>query len=565
MTIENRPAIRYHRVTTRRRTLHALQCPLEPELLVAEFGDELPPDIALAVREHIAVCDTCGARSHALRQPYELLSSLGAEPVHYVPDLRETVRVRARQGHFMRGVVRRARTVGGGGALVIASAIGVIALVVILLVVTTSNVTPQVVARSTNALAHPGAAAPSGMLVVETDKLVTVTDAGGTSRQIAEVLLVRQQDGKVIRSLPASTQALHLAAAGQLPRFTSVAPDGSYILELLGDASGYTLVAIDSGSGALRYAAKVRLPGGGALPAGASPTSVTYSPDGTTLYLGLSQADPTGNAPRVLVLNAANGSAERVLAPTITSPAPMPPPPGSLPVTAFPNAVPKLDISALPLATISQGAEGTLAVSPDGLWLYDLVIISQGQTPSYGLVRRIDANTGVTVQELAMSGDFTLARFVSAGGKLVLVKGSPDSEAFVLDTSNKGPKLVTDAALGGPGAPTGTVFSGTLSASISADGATLYVAQDVSAAGGLISGHDVWAVNLGNGTILSHLLVQDAAGTILGNGVAGDGALAFALRQGEVLVAAPTLRGTAKPWLVVAGGHPVIALLASLP
>ena len=107
MTIENRPAIRYHRVTTRRRTLHALQCPLEPELLVAEFGDELPPDIALAVREHIAVCEICGARSQALRQPYELLASLGSEPVHYVPDLRETVRVRARQGRGVRICVTR--------------------------------------------------------------------------------------------------------------------------------------------------------------------------------------------------------------------------------------------------------------------------------------------------------------------------------------------------------------------------------------------------------------------------------------------------------------------------
>src|SRR5262249_46901326 len=76
MSVNDRPAIRFHRVTTRRRSLRALQCPLEPELLVAEFAGELPPDVALAVREHIAVCEICGARSRALQAPYELLASL---------------------------------------------------------------------------------------------------------------------------------------------------------------------------------------------------------------------------------------------------------------------------------------------------------------------------------------------------------------------------------------------------------------------------------------------------------------------------------------------------------
>src|SRR5690349_19463753 len=92
------PSVRIQRVTTRRRSLRTLQCPLEPELLVAEFAGELPPDVALAVREHIAVCETCGARSQALRAPYELLSSLGHEPVATVPDLRDTVRKRAGRG-----------------------------------------------------------------------------------------------------------------------------------------------------------------------------------------------------------------------------------------------------------------------------------------------------------------------------------------------------------------------------------------------------------------------------------------------------------------------------------
>src|SRR5574340_1558516 len=87
------PRARYSRVTTRRGTLRPLNCPLEPELISAEFSGELPPDVAHAVREHIAICETCGARAATLRTPYNLLSSLGAEPVPYVPDRSEERRV----------------------------------------------------------------------------------------------------------------------------------------------------------------------------------------------------------------------------------------------------------------------------------------------------------------------------------------------------------------------------------------------------------------------------------------------------------------------------------------
>ena len=94
------PPVRIHRVTTRRRTLRVLNCPLEPELLVAEFAGELPPEVTIAVREHVAVCETCGARSQALRTPYELLASLGDEPVPFVPDLRDAVQLRIHSGRF---------------------------------------------------------------------------------------------------------------------------------------------------------------------------------------------------------------------------------------------------------------------------------------------------------------------------------------------------------------------------------------------------------------------------------------------------------------------------------
>ncbi len=40
------PPVRFARVTTRRMHTQTIQCPLDPEMLVAEFAGELPPDIA---------------------------------------------------------------------------------------------------------------------------------------------------------------------------------------------------------------------------------------------------------------------------------------------------------------------------------------------------------------------------------------------------------------------------------------------------------------------------------------------------------------------------------------
>src|SRR5215469_12083427 len=111
MSESYQPSARFHRVTTRRRNLRVLQCPLESELLVAEFAGELPPEVALAVREHIAVCEICGARSRALQKPYQVIASLGNEPVPYVPDLRDKVRLRLRHGSASRRAWRLTRSV----------------------------------------------------------------------------------------------------------------------------------------------------------------------------------------------------------------------------------------------------------------------------------------------------------------------------------------------------------------------------------------------------------------------------------------------------------------------
>ena len=178
------PPVRFARVTTRRMHTQTIQCPLDPEMLVAEFAGELPPDIARHVREHLMFCETCSARSRALRSPYELLSALGAEPVPYVADLRDSVRVRVRSRRPLHEFVRFTARLGRGGAIALTGLLGVAVIGVFLAVAFLFPAIAGVTTRSQNALTHVPAAASSGILYAETNKLIPITDSAGGAWQV---------------------------------------------------------------------------------------------------------------------------------------------------------------------------------------------------------------------------------------------------------------------------------------------------------------------------------------------------------------------------------------------
>ena len=574
--------LRIHRVNTRRRSLRALQCPLEPELLVAEFAGELPPDVAHAVREHIAVCSTCGERSRALRQPYELLSSLGHEPVSHVPDLRDVVHHRVYSHRFYNGMLRMAGKVGRGGALAIVSIVGLVALVAFIAANVLFSASAWNVSRSSNTLAHVPPAAASGMLFAETDKLVTIQDGSGRSWQVAEVIAVSQRTGAVIHSLPASSNRLQTASASQLPVAIAVSPGGSTVYEVTAPDSSrkQALVAVDVATGEIRFAEPLTYPDGRALAAGIEADALAVAPNGSALYVGLSFIHWGTESPRVLVLNSQTGKVATDFGSGIGATIPMPPPPGSLPASAFPNLVPKLSYYA-DNYTVSVAAHGALAVSSDGQWLFDVLMLSDAHGPQYAVVQRFDTLTGLIQQELAIPGDFSLAEFIAspaqapqatqstsstsqgllaATQQLYLVKGSPDAAVYVVDPSDTGPTLSGMVALGGPASRPNDVFSGSLSVSPSADGTQLYVTQNVTTQDGLINGHDLWLVDTQGMSILAHRLDSGAADAVR----AGTGANspAYILRGGQVLLLAPDLSGTPTNWLDLNGGH-VIRFLAS--
>ncbi len=170
------PPVRIARVTTRRMHTQTIQCPLDPEMLVAEFAGELPPDIARHVREHLVFCETCSARSRALRSPYELLSSLGSEPVPYMTDLRDSVRVHLRSRRALHEMARMTARLGRGGAIVLTGFLGLVVIGVFLGVAFLFPAVAGVTTRSQNGLTQVPSAAPNGILYAETSKLIPITD-----------------------------------------------------------------------------------------------------------------------------------------------------------------------------------------------------------------------------------------------------------------------------------------------------------------------------------------------------------------------------------------------------
>jgi hypothetical protein len=543
--------------------LRALACPLEPELLVAEFAGELPPEVAQAVREHIAVCETCGGRSQALRAPYELLSSLGNEPVPYVPDLRDTVHARVRSYYWAKELARRTAQLGRGGTIVLISVLGLAVLVVVLAGAFLYPALAGVTSRSQNGLTHVPAAAPGGVLYAETNKLIPVTDTSDKTWQVAEVIAVDQRNGAVVRSMPDASGTLHVASQAQQP--VAVVVRGEIIAEVTApDTTGQqALVVFDAASGQVRSITLLAVAGQEKLAPDNAATALALSADGTLAYVGLNVKNPSASAVRALVVDTRSGDILHEFSPAFTTYIPMPPPPGGLPVSAFPQVIPHIDVSGL---QPSLGLGGTLVISPDGAWLFDVLTIKDATGQPYAVVRQFGTANGVLAQELALPGQFTLGQLAANTSlerpQVYFVTGTPDAQAYVLDASADGPLLEGKVPLGGPVLPSNARFSGTLNMSASADGTHLLVTQDGHDPISDTDGHDLWIVDTSGMVVNAHRSTGGTAGALLAN-MASQDAKTFALQNGQVnLFDAASLTSTGA-WLNLKDGQPILQLLGT--
>lgn len=554
---------RLSRVTTRRGTLRQLNCPLEPELLVAEFSEELPPDVAVAVREHMAVCEICGKRAQELRVPYSLLSSLGNAPAPYVPDLRESVRVRSARTERVLRPMRVLFSLGRFGFIV--TVIALVTLVGLGLGITGLVRTLGIfsVGRTTNQLQNVSPAAAHGTLLAETNKLVTVTGADGQSWQVAEIIVTNQRNGQVERSEPASNSALHAGSASTAP--VAVATDGRLIYELTAPQNGdkQALVAFDAATGATRFVTPVLAPNGADLPAGVKATSLALAPDGSAVYMGLSGANGSLSGTRALVITTGDGKVARAMSVTTPDQIPLPPPPGSLPASAFPSVVPIVSIQGM---SQTVAADGAIAISPDGQALFDLVLASDAKGVRYAIVRRIALPSG-QVTALGLPGSFAVTQLAAsvslASPQVYVVTGSPQAAVYVVDASAQGPTLLGQIALGGPVATSGARLNDALSVNPAANGVWLYVTQDATASDGTVTAHSRWLVDTEGMGVIASATDPTSAGAVMGNR-ASQGK-AFALINGQIEIGAPDLSTGWGAWFQTNDNTPIIRLIATTP
>ncbi|HEX3270593.1 MAG TPA: hypothetical protein VHR15_08085 [Ktedonobacterales bacterium] len=567
------------------RRLRALRCPLSAEILVAEFAGELPPNVASAVRKHVANCVICGPRAEELRASYDLVGSLGAEPVATPPDLRERVYIRTQTVPLARQRKRLAlvfpRAIWG-------VLIGGLALAVIAVLVTQWLITPartQAATRSSNALTNVPAAGASGELLAATSTLIPVRDKAGQTWRVAEVVAADERTGAITRSLPVSDMPAETGDPTTLPVAIRVTVDGSTVVELTApdDQKRQALVSFDVQNGATHVVASL------ALPAGSSAVSLALSPTEPLAFVGLRGAQ-AATGPRVLVIDLRSGALVRTLAPTFdpTAPlmtAPVTPAGQARAIQVAPTPTPTVTVTPTPSPTaaasptptpfinatgwqIAQAAHGDIGLSPDGQWLFDVFTVTDPQGHHYAVVRRSSTTTGQNQQEVALAGDFSFAALAAGGTRdhsyLYLAHGSSNAELFILDTGAQGLALLGNLPLGGPDAATGVSFSGSLNMSVFSAGMLLYIAQDATSSDHQVSGHDLWLVDVTRAALLYRRADLLPLSGILANTAGGTNSATFVLRDGQVALLDANLNGDFTPWISLKNGRSVIQLLAAI-
>jgi hypothetical protein len=571
------------KIATRR--LRALRCPLSPEILVAEFAGELPPNVAAAVRKHVGGCAICGPRAQELRASYDLVGSLGAESAPAVPDMRERVYIRTQTAPLAR---QRKRLALAFPRAVWGVLVGALAVTFIAVLVTQWLITPartQAATRSSNALTNVPPAGATGELLAATSTLIPMRDKAGQVWRVAEVIAADQRTGVVARSLPSSDLPAESGDPATLPLAIRATANGTAVVELTApdDQRRQALVGFDAQSGAPQFVAPL------ALPPGTTGVSLALSPTEPLAFVGLRSNQPT-ESPRALVIDMRSGALARTLAPSFSPVAPLATQPlassrRAPTIHAAPSATPMPTITPTPTPTeppsptptpfintngwtVTQAAQGDIALSSDGQWLLDVFAVTDPLGNRYAVVRRSSTATGQNQQELALGGDFSFAALAASGDVahpyMYLARGSSNAELFILDAGEQGPALLGDLPLGGPVAASGVSFAGVISLSAFNAGALLYIAQDAISADRQVSGHDIWLIDATNATLLYRRADLLPLSGVLANTAGGSNSATFVLRGGEVALLDPNLNGAFTPWIKLMNGRSIIQLLATL-
>jgi hypothetical protein len=559
------PAVRHYR--QRGRGVREVKHPLPPELIVAEFAGELPPDVAAAVRSHVAACEACGDRATSLAAPYELLGSLGAAPVAYVPDLRRRVREKTMRMPFLTRVRRGAATLGRGG-LATLTVLGAIVLIASLIIITNTLRAPLPSDRSSNQLGNVPPASAKGYLLVQTGNVTGVSDADNRTWYLPEILVIDQTTGHVARTVPSDSGQFHAAEDGQLPLAVALSRDGRTLYLLVLDGHGHTaLAAVDAQHGSVLYTAPVTAPATPEAEQGIRPVSLALAPDGTQVYIGLALG-PSGLAgPRAVVARARDGQMLRAI--TATMPASVPEP-QSVGLPAVSSSTPPVTLATAGLRP-SLAAGGALLPSPDGQYLLDAVQLADATGPQAVVCRRISLATGDTQSALALPGDFRLSALaVSPDGTrpyLFVARVGAAGQAYILNAASVTLSQVAQVPLGGPSNLAGIPLHGSVSMSVTADGSQVYVSDDYAPDSYQLGGHDTWLLDATSGSIIAHRFAFSEAGQTMANWEGGSDGKVFVLLSGQIALMPADLNSPNGPglWFQLGGGDTIVRLIGTAP
>jgi hypothetical protein len=557
------PAVRHYR--QRGRGIREVKHPLPPELIVAEFAGELPPDVAAAVRHHVATCEACGDRATTLAAPYELLGSLGAAPVAYVPDLRRRVRERTMRLPLLMRLRRGAATLGRGG-LATLTVLGAIVLIASLIIITNTLRAPAPSDRSSNQLGNVPPAGSKGAVLAQTSNVAGVSGTDGHTWYIPEILVIDQTTGRVSRAVPSDAGQFHAAAKGQLPLAIAMSRDGRLLYALAADGQGrVALAAIDAQHGSVLYATPVSAPGVGP---GVRPDSLALAPDGTQVYIGLAMG-PSGVAgPRAVVARARDGLMLRTI--TATLPASVAEPLQSADLPGVGSTAPAVMLATVGMRA-SLAAGGALLPSPDGQYLLDAVLLADGTGPQAVICRRISLATGDTQSALALPGDFHLAALAvspdASRPYLFVTRVGANGQAYILNAAGVTLEQVAAIPLGGPANLAGEMLRGSVSMSVAADGSQVYVSDDYAPESVQLGGHDTWLLDAASGSILAHRFAFSAAGQTMANWQGGSDGKVFVLLGGQIALSPADLNSPSGPglWFQLGGGDSIVRLIGTAP
>jgi hypothetical protein len=560
------PAVRYY--GQRGRGIREVKHPLPPELIVAEFAGELPPDVASAVRHHVASCDSCGARATTLAAPYDLLGTLGAVPVNHVPDLRRRVRERTMRPPFLTRARRAAAALGRGG-LASLTVLGAVVLIGSLIIITDTLRAPALSAPDANQLGAVPPAGSKGVVLADTGNVVGMGGADNHGWYLPQVLVINQRTGRVVRTLPSQGRGFQPGAPGQLPAAVALSRDGRTVYVLAADGHGrVALAALNVADGSVLYITPVATPGVNPPAQGIHAVSLALAPDGSQVYIGVAMGPGGVAAPRVVVARARDGQMQRTITATLPHSVLEPAPASLLPGVGSTTPATTLATAGL---NPSLAAGGAVFISPDGQFLLDAVLLADATGPQAIVCRRISLATGDTQSALALPGDFGLSALaVSPDGSrpyLFVVRVGANGQAYMLDASAPALGLVAQIPLGGPSYLAGQTLHGSVTMSVAVDGSRVYISDDYAPETYQLGGHDTWLLDAASGSIVAHRFAFTEAGAALANWQGGADGQLLVLLGGQIAVMAPDLNSPNGPrlWFALAGGDPIVHLIGTAP